>query len=93
VRVDGAGVIGQTSTSIRAGKLLIACTTKPRTTSRATTAVVSCVLNRATRNALRTTSQRVRVITTFTPAGESAQSETITVRIPRDPVRRLPVTG
>jgi hypothetical protein len=93
VRVDGAGVIGQTSTRIRAGKLLIACTTKPRTTSRATTAVVSCVLNRATRNALRTTSQRVRVITTFTPAGESAQSETITVRIPRDPVRRLPVTG
>lgn len=96
VRVDGPGVIRQSGTRphrLRAGKRVVACTTKPRVAPRITTAVVTCVLNRRTRAALRAGSVSVRLVTRFTANGEAAQVKTMTVRVPRGPSRRVPVTG
>lgn len=93
VSVPGAGVISQTATRASGGKRVTACRTQPRTVSRARTVSLTCRETAATLAARRKAAVKVRLCTTFTPSGGTANTKCRTVTLAKIKAKRPKYTG
>ena len=92
-RVPGAGRLTQTGTRASGGKRIAACRTRSRSVTQARTLTLTCRTTAATQAARRKAAVKVRLCTTFTPTGGTANTKCRAVTLTKIKAQRPKYTG